>query len=158
MKQITEQEAYTRLTALCAAAEHCTHEMTEKMRRWELPEEAQARLLQRLTEGRYIDDERFARAFAYDKLLYNKWGRRKIEQALWLKRIGRDIQQRVLGNITDDDYLNILRPMLDSKRRSTKAGSEYELNMKLIRFAMGRGFTIDLIRQCLDGAGDIDED
>jgi regulatory protein len=158
MKQITEQEAYTRLTALCAAAEHCTHEMTEKMHRWELPEEAQARIMQRLVEGRYIDDERFARAFANDKLLYNKWGRRKIEQAMWLKRIDRSIQQRVLDDIADTDYLNILRPMLESKRKSIKAGSDYELNMKLIRFAMGRGFTIDLIRQCLDGADDIDED
>ena len=44
----TEQEAYLTLAALCAQAEHCQWEMLEKMRRWEVPEEAQARVMQRL--------------------------------------------------------------------------------------------------------------
>ena len=43
MKQKTEQEAYLTLASLCANAEHCQWEMLEKMRRWELPEEVQAR-------------------------------------------------------------------------------------------------------------------
>ena len=38
MKQKTEQEAYLTLASLCASAEHCQWEMTEKMRRWELPD------------------------------------------------------------------------------------------------------------------------
>ena len=48
MKEITEQEAYLRLTALCAQAEHCQHEMLEKMKKWELADEAQARVMERL--------------------------------------------------------------------------------------------------------------
>lgn len=150
MKQKTEQEAYLTLAALCAQAEHCQWEMTERMRRWELTEEAQARVMERLTKERYVDDERYARAFVKDKVRYNKWGRRKVEQALWQKRIDEDIRQRVLNEVDDEEYLSVLRPLLKQKRRSTKASSDYELNQKLMRFALSRGFTFDIIRQCLD--------
>ncbi len=150
MKQKTEQDAYLTLAALCAQAEHCQWEMLEKMRRWELPEEEQARVMQRLVSERYVDDERYARAFVKDKVRYNKWGRRKVEQALWQKHIDDDIRQRVLDEIDDDEYLAVLKPLLQQKRRSTKAANDYELNQKLVRFAVSRGFTFDIIRQCLD--------
>jgi regulatory protein len=124
--------------------------MLEKMRRWELPEEAQARVMQRLVGERYVDDERYAHAFVKDKLNYNKWGRRKIEQALWQKHIDEAVRQRVLDEIADEDYVLVLRPLLKQKRKSTKAGSDYELNGKLIKFALSRGFTMDIIRQCIN--------
>lgn len=150
MKEMSEQEALLRLTSLCSTAEHCSHEMLEKMRRWEIDEDTQARIMEYLVKEKYIDDERYARFFAKDKIRYNKWGRRKVEQAMWQKHIDTDIQQRVLDEIDDDEYLLILRPLLKSKRRAVKAANNYEMNMKLIRFAMGRGFTMDIIRQCLD--------
>jgi regulatory protein len=146
----TEQEAYLTLAALCAQAEHCQWEMLEKMRRWEVPEETQARVMQRLVKERYVDDERYARAFVKDKIRYNKWGRRKVDQALWQKHIDEDIRKRVLDEVDDDEYLKVLRPLLKQKRKSTKANSDYELNQKLMRFALGRGFTFDIIRQCID--------
>ena len=147
---MSEQEVLLRLTSLCSTAEHCSHERLEKMRRWEIDEDTQARIMEYLVKEKYIDDERYARFFAKDKIRYNKWGRRKVEQAMWQKHIDTDIQQRVLGEIDDDEYLLILRPLLKSKRRTVKAANNYEMNMKLIRFAMGRGFTMDIIRQCLD--------
>ena len=150
MTQKTEQEAYLALAALCAQAEHCQWEMLEKMRRWELADEAQARVMARLVKERYVDDERFTRAFVKDKVRYNKWGRRKIEQALWQKHINEDIRQRVLDEVSDDEYLTVLRPLLKQKRKSTKAQNDYELNRKLMRFALGRGFTFDIIRQCIE--------
>ena len=146
----SENDAYLTLAALCAQAEHCQYEMLEKMRRWELPEEEQARVMQRLISERYVDDERYARAFVKDKVRYNKWGRRKVEQALWQKHIDEDIRQRVLDEVDDEEYLSVLRPLLKQKRKSTKANSDYELNQKLVRFAISRGFTYDIIRQCLD--------
>ena len=146
----TENDAYLTLAALCAQAEHCQWEMLEKMRRWEVPEDAQARVMQRLISERYVDDERYAQAFVKDKIRYNKWGRRKVEQALWQKRIDEDIRKRVLDEVDDDEYLSVLKPLLQQKRRSTKAANDYELNQKLVRFAVSRGFTYDIIRQCLD--------
>ena len=150
MKQKTEQEAYLTLAALCAQAEHCQWEMTEKMRLWELSDEAQARVMERLIRERYVNDERYARAFVKDKVRYNKWGRRKVEQALWQKHIDEDIRQRVLDEVDDEEYLAVLKPLLKQKRRSTKAANDYELNQKLMRFALSRGFTFYIIRQCMD--------
>lgn len=158
MNTMTEQEAFLRLATLCAQAEHCEYEMLEKMRRWQLPDEAQARVMQRLVSERYVDNNRYALAFARDKVKYNKWGRRKVEQALWQKRIADDIRQQVLDDISDRDYVAVLRPLLQQKRRSVKARNDYELRMKLIQFALGRGFTMDVIRQCIntDDAEDYD--
>lgn len=150
MKEVTEQGAYLQLAQLCARSEHCQHDLLEKMRRWEMSDEAQARVMQRLVSERYVDDERYARAFVRDKIRYNKWGRRKVEQALWQKRIDEDIRQQVLDEVDDEEYLSVLRPLLKQKRRSTKAESDYELNQKLVRFALGRGYTYDIIRQCLE--------
>lgn len=149
-KDITEQEAYLQLAALCAQAEHCEQEMRDKMRRWELDVAAQDRIITRLTTERYIDNERYARAFVKDKIHYNKWGRRKVQQALWQKHIDNDIQQRVLDEIDEKTYLDVLRPLLKQKRKSIKAASDYEQNQKLVRFALGRGFGFDIIRQCLN--------
>ena len=149
-KAITEQEAYLQLAALCAQAEHCQQEMHDKMRRWELDEIAQNRIVARLVKERYIDDERYARAFVKDKIRYNKWGRRKVQQALWMKRIDADIQQQVLDEIDEKEYLDVLRPLLKQKRKSIKAESDYELNRKLVRFALSRGFDFSIIRQCMD--------
>ena len=154
-KEMTEQEAYLQLAALCAQAEHCQQEMRDKMRRWELDEMVQNRIIARLVKERYIDDERYARAFVKDKIRYNKWGRRKVQQALWQKHIDSDIQQRVLDEIDEKEYLDVLRPLLKQKRKSIKAASDYEQNQKLVRFALGRGFSFDIIRQCLD-VDDID--
>lgn len=155
-KEMNEQEAYLQLAALCAQVEHCEQEMRDKMKRWELDETVQDRVINRLTEERYIDNERYARAFVKDKIRYNKWGRRKVQQALWMKRIDTDIQQRVLDEIDEKEYLDVLRPLLKQKRKSIKAGNDYELNQKLVRFALSRGFTFDIIRQCLN-VDEIDE-
>jgi regulatory protein len=149
-KEMTEQEAYLQLAALCAQAEHCEQEMRDKMRRWELDETVQNRIVDRLIKERYVDDERYARAFVKDKIRYNKWGRRKVQQALWKKRIDADIQQRVLDGIDEKEYVDILRPLLKQKRKTTKAENDYELNRKLVRFALSRGFDFSIIRQCMD--------
>ena len=155
-KEMNEQEAYLQLAALCAQAEHCEQEMRDKMKRWELDEMVQNHVINRLTEERYIDNERYARAFVKDKIRYNKWGRRKVQQALWMKRIDTDIQQQVLDEIDEKEYLDVLRPLLKQKRKSIKAENDYELNQKLVRFALSRGFTFDIIRQCLN-VDEIDE-
>ena len=120
-KEKTEQEAYLQLAAACAQAEHCEQEMRDKMKRWGMAPEAQNRVVERLTKERYIDNERYARAFVKDKVRYNKWGRRKVQQALWMKRIDDDIQQRVLDEIDDEEYLKVLVPLLKQKRKSIKA-------------------------------------
>lgn len=149
-KEMTGQQAYAKLTTLCARSEHCQHDMLEKMRQWGVNEEEQAQVMARLVDERYVDDERYARAFVNDKIRYNKWGRRKVEQALWQKHIDKDIANRVLNEIDDEEYLSILKPLLKQKRRSIKADDNRQERIKLVKFALSRGFTMDIIRQCID--------
>ena len=72
-------------------------------------------------------------------------------------RVGIDVQQTVLDEIDDKEYLSVLRPLLKQKSKSIRAESDYERNQKLVRFALGRGFTFDIIRLCLD-TSEINED
>ena len=149
-KEMTGQQAFSKLAALCAKSEHCQWDMLQKMRQWGVSDEEQASVMQRLVSGRYVDDARYARAFCADKLHYNKWGRRKIEQALRMKHIDESITYDVLNEIDDEEYVAILRPLLRQKERSMKAKSDYERRMKLIQFAQSRGFTFDIIAQCVE--------
>jgi regulatory protein len=160
-KEKTEQEAYLQLAAMCAQAEHCEQEMRDKMKRWGIDPDAQDRIVARLVKERYVDNERYARAFVKDKIRYNKWGRRKVMQALWMKRIDDDIQRSVLDEIDDKEYIDVLVPLLKQKRKTIKAKSDYELNQKLVRFALSRGFDFSIIRQCMDvddEMAELDED
>lgn len=153
-KEMTGLQAYQKLTALCARSEHCQHDMLEKMRQWGTSEEEQAEVMERLISERYVDDERFTRAFVYDKIRYNKWGRRKVEQALWLKHIDKTIAQEVLGEVDDNEYIRILKPLLKQKQKelaSKASRSRGRLEgARLIKFALSRGFTMDIIRQCME--------
>lgn len=158
-RQISEADAKNRLAALCARSEHCSGEMLDKMRQWEMAEDAQARIMQYLVEHKFVDDGRYARAMSIDKIRYNKWGRKKIEQALWLKHVDSAIVRSVLDDIPDSEYLAVLRPLLKAKRRSVKGNSEYEVTQKLVRFAMSRGYDYRLIKECLgENCEDIADD
>ena len=154
-KPITEQEALQKLSALCARAEHSSGEMLEKMRRWQLSEDARERVLDRLIDEKFVDDERFARLFVREKIRFDRWGRRKIEQALYQKGVASDISRRVLDEVDDEAYIAELKKLIATKRRSVKAESDYEMRAKLTKYALGRGFDYNVIRQCIDGADEL---
>lgn len=154
---MTYEMALQRLSALCASAEHCEYEMTEKMRKWEVEESDCERIMEYLRKAKFVDDERYARAFVKDKIKYNKWGRRKVEQGLWAKHIAEDIRQRVLDEVDESQYKSVLTDLLKSKRRSIKAANDYEMNRKLIKFALSRGFNYSIVRHCID-CDDYDEE
>ena len=125
-KETTALQAYQKLAALCARSEHCQQEMLDKMRQWGVSDEDQAKVMARLIKEKYVDDERFAHAFVYDKIRYSKWGRRKVEQALWMKRIDEHISKSILDEVDDEEYLQILRPLLKQKSKSVTGRNEYE--------------------------------
>lgn len=144
-KEMTEQDALYKLTSLCATGEYCQQDMLKKMARWEIADDAQARIMAHLVKEKYIDEERFCRAYVKSKLLYNKWGHRKIEQSLFQKRIPAEISTAVLDDLCGEMSAEILRPLLESKVKTIKANTDFERNGKLIRFALSRGFDMDLI-------------
>ncbi len=158
MKQISEKEAQLKLSSLCAQGEHCTQDLIDKLNKWEIPEDAQARIMEYLTKNKFVDDTRFCVAFVKDKIKYNGWGRKKVEQALYIKRIPRSMSDPVFEEIPDEMYLEKLRPLIKQKYPTIKARNEYERAMKLIKFAMGRGFDMRIIRMCIDEAEELADD
>ena len=119
------------------------------MERWQVEEDIQQEVLRYLVKEKFIDESRYARYFINDKIKYNRWGRRKVEQALYFKHIPREVYQPILDEVADDDYEEILLPLLQTKVKSIKYNSDYEKRMKLIRFAMQRGFSYSQAETCV---------
>lgn len=149
MKEITEGEALHKAAAYCSNCERCTFDVTEKLEAWGIDSAAQKRIIDRLVSEKFIDEERFCRFFINDKFKFNKWGKLKISQALYQKKISSKVSAQYLDQIDEQEYLQILRDLIAAKRRSTSAPNEYQLNMKLIRFAASRGFELEVIHKCI---------
>ncbi len=151
MDTIDEKEALKRMTHLCSMAEHCRAEIEEKLRKWSLSGESIKRIVNTLEQESYVDEARFSRAFSRDKYRFDKWGKAKIAQALRIKHIPETTYIPLMNEVVDqEEYLSILRALLNAKRRSLHAESEYKLKEKLIRYALGRGFEMDDIARCID--------
>ena len=115
MNTITEEEALNRMAAYCSAAEHCKAEVNEKLQKWGLPYEVINRIIDRLVVEKFIDEERYCRAFVNDKFRFAKWGKMKITQALYMKKIPREVTYRYLNDIDREEYLAILGPSSSGK-------------------------------------------
>ncbi len=148
-KEYNEKEATLRAAALCSASEQCISQIEEKLEKWGQGPEAVARILKRLVKEKYIDESRFARAYALDKFRYNGWGKMKIRYNLRHLGISQEDIDQGIFSIPDEEYRASLSKLLAAKSRSVKASSTYERNGKLIRFATGRGFEMNLIMSCL---------
>ena len=131
--------------AYCASAEHCSYEVSNKLQQWGANAEAIASIIAHLKSQRYIDDERYCRAFAHDKLLYQGWGRLKIQAALYAKHIATSYINLALDTIDPTEYLNTLKRIIATKKRAIKS-SDPMAREKLIRFCLQRGFTYDEIK------------
>ena len=66
-KELTPEEAFSRLASYCAYAEHSAQEVRKKCRGWEISDEVCDALIERLEQEGYLNEERFARAFVRDK-------------------------------------------------------------------------------------------
>ena len=144
------KKALLRLTTLCVQGEHCEKDILAKMEKWGLGKEMQASIMEYLVKERFVDNERYCRAFVSDKMRYNHWGQRKIEQALWLKGIEKSVSSQVFAEIDTEEWVEILSSELSKKRKTVKGRNDYEIKQKLVRFAAGRGFPYGIISKCID--------
>ena len=140
-----QQSAYFKATAICSRGETCTFDIKAKLKVWGLMEEDSMAVINQLTKEKYLDDERFARAYAKDKFRFNNWGRQKIAYMLNAKKIGKDIQEAAFEGIEEETYSDKLVKLITDKEKTTKAKDQYDKRNKLMRFAMGRGFESNVI-------------
>jgi regulatory protein len=82
---------------------------------------------------------------------FNKWGKHKISFELRRKHIPEDLIRLAFDELSDENgFEESLMSLLQIKIKSVKAANDYERKMKLSRFAAGRGFQSEMIKQCLD--------
>jgi len=150
MKIYTEEELLNKTSSLCSTSEHCISEIDDKLRRRGASEEIIGHIISKLLKENFIDETRYAKAFVRDKYRFNKWGIAKIRLALKMKRINHNDIETALDEIDRKEYLSILGDIIQSKRKSVKAKDKYEMNGKLIRFALSKGYEIDEIRLIIE--------
>ena len=99
-----------------------------------------AAVLERLRAERYVDDARYARAFARDKAHLAGWGSRKIAYALASKGIPAETVKEALSEVEDGESTRRMEEVIRGKWRSVKAATPQERRVKVLRFALSRGY------------------
>jgi regulatory protein len=132
--------AYDKAACLCSRSEKCTSEIQEKLKNWGFSADDYNPVIRKLIVEKYLDDERFARAYVKDKFRFNHWGKQKIEYMLRAKKISPDILELAFEEIVEEDYSENLLKLIAGKAPSIKAKDKYDKRNKLMRFAIGRGF------------------
>ena len=108
------------------------------------------RILKHLIKEGYIDESRYARALVHDKVRFAKWGRNKIAQALWQKRIPAVIADAALEAIDKEEYMSALKEVTASRYRAVRGATENERKLKTMKSVCGRGYEPQLVRQVLN--------
>ncbi len=140
-RPLNYEQALSRTADLCSRSEQCTPDLRKKMAAWGVTACDADKVIHKLEELNFVDDFRFARAYAHDKLEYSGWGRNKIIQGLWAKRLPRQAIEQSMSEIEDDRYMEVARKVIYAKIRQSKEGiATFEARAKIFRFAMQRGF------------------
>lgn len=145
---LTFENALSRAADLCARCEQCSPDILKKLDSWGINASDSAKIIRRLEELKFLDNLRFAKAYAHDKLHFSGWGRRKIRQGLWAKRLPTDIIDHAFDDIEeeDDEYRAIALRVMKAKIRQLKEWPlSRESKLKVVKFAMTRGFEYPLI-------------
>ena len=151
--------ALVRAAALCDRAETCSSEIEAKLARWGLEEAGIRAVADKLVELGYVDDRRYARAFAHSKMAYSGWGKFKISMALRAKSIPRNLITEALDGLDPEEYGSVAERVVRAKLRRTGGNAaDYNTRMKVLRFAASRGFETGLIVSILSEIAKGDDD
>ena len=154
--ELSENDLRYKAEAYCSSMERCMADVESKLLQWGAEPEIMEKIVKHLQNEKYIDQKRFCSAFVRDKYRFNQWGRVKISQALRMKKIPADVIAMGMEEIDEQEYMDILSSLIEQKKRSVKARTEYERNGKLIRFAIGKGFEMEAVLRCVKQAGEDD--
>lgn len=143
-------QALQALMRLCSRAEKSSGDAMRLMRTWDVPETERQGVLDRLIELRFIDDARYAEAYAREKSTLSGWGAKKISFQLRQKGISNAIISHTLSTLDNDEQKVRLEDKLQKKLRTTKAANDYELRGKLLRYAMSLGYEYDSAKDIID--------
>ena len=122
----------SRAAAYCSAAEHCRQDVTNKLQAWGAESEDQIeQVIAYLEHERFLDENRYASAFANDKLRFQGWGRQKIRLGLIQKGVDSHAIHEALAGLDEEEIT----------RTITRLALKYTDPQKRFRFLLSRGFT-----------------
>ena len=142
MDSIEIHKVIDRLRRLCSRREYC---MSDSLKKAEGAvdgnTESAKEVLSVLVSEKYVDDLRYATAYAREKAMISGWGETKIRYMLSAKRIDRSLIDQALTEIDASRADSRLQKLLENKAKSLKA--DPQIRLKLLRFALGRGYQYD---------------
>ncbi len=133
----------------CAYQERSIFEVKTKLISWNIKDKIISEIILSLKKDNYINEDRFAAAFALGKMRNNKWGRNKITYALLQKHIPELTIQIALNSLDENEYLETLKSVITSKKIDDE--NEFRRNNKLVRFAKQKGFQPELVWKVVNG-------
>ena len=143
------QKVADRMRALCSRREYCRRDILKKVQTALDGDSVKAaEVVDKLVEERYIDDLRYATAFARDKASIAGWGEAKIRYMLSSKGIDREVIAQALEEVDDKRAETRLEKLMENKARSLK--EDPQKRMKLLRFGLGRGYSYDQVAEIID--------
>lgn len=138
-----------RLQAQCVKREYCRSDIFKKaLTAFEGDKDAAGRLVDSLVGDRFVDDARYAAAFAREKARLSGWGPSKISFALTGKGISKDVIQAALKEVDQDEADRRMLAVLEAKYRALKGDPQEKF--KLIRFGLTRGYEYEKIAPVVD--------
>jgi regulatory protein len=138
-----------RMRALCSRREYCRKDVLKKVMTALDGDAAKAEeVVGKLVEERYVDDRRYAAAFARDKASIAGWGAAKIRYMLAAKGVDREIIASALEEVDVSRADARLEKLMENKARSLK--DDPQRRMKLLRFGLGRGYGYEEVSSMID--------
>ena len=140
----------SKMQHFCAYEERCIHDVKTKLLTFHLQEDIYDGIINKLIKDDYLNEERFARAFARGKFRINRWGRNKIYAALQQKGLPELYILEGLNEIDPNDYITTLRSLISKKSAEVSETDFSKKIKKLANFAISRGFESNLVWDVLN--------
>ena len=152
-KQITKEQALQKLKHYCAYQERCHSEVKEKLYNLGAWKKDHDEIIATLIEENYLNEERFAVAFAGGKFRVKQWGRVKIKYELKQKQLSEYCIKKSLKHIDEEEYIKVLNKLAKDKYTSLKSEQYLIRKKKTMDYLIAKGFEMDLIRRIVDNPG-----
>jgi regulatory protein len=132
---------------LCSKREKCRADIKDYLIRKGIPTEWHQDVMAQLMAERYIDEERYAQAAVRDKCILDRWGKQKIRHFLETKQISEENIARALGALEESDYRKMMEEELHKKILALSGEQPGIQEMKILRFAVSRGYEEEMVKE-----------
>jgi regulatory protein len=144
-KNYTTSEVKVKIAKYCAYQERCHQEVRDKLYHYGLKKDDVELMIYDLIQQDFINEERFAIAYARGKFQYKKWGRNKIVRELKRRKISDYCIKKGLAEIKEEVYESTLLDLITKKINSIKNIKSYQKNYKAAQFAIAKGYESELV-------------